>query len=244
MKKALALALTAAMGVTALCACAKTEETAAPETAAPETTAATEAAETQAPETEATAAETEAPETEATAAETTAAVFDPTVTPDLQNLFDTGVQGLMGVDYEAVLYMGVPAEDPLGNTFLCIATAVTPDAQPYWVLVTMEDVGSEVNITEIKTIDYAASSTAATAVFADDNGGAAFGAFEPVTDIIVPDEVQNVDGHVFNEVLATLVVAGMNYSCLCRENDQWEIVTVFVNTDGVASVLNIAALNI
>ena len=244
MKKALALALTAAMGVTALCACAKTEETAAPETAAPETTAATEAAETQAPETEATAAETEAPETEATAAETTAAVFDPTVTPDLQNLFETGVQGLMGVDYEPVLYMGVPAEDPLGNTFLCIASAVTPDAQPYWVLVTMEDVGSEVNITEIKTIDYAASSTAATAVFADDNGGAAFGAFEPVTDIIVPDEVQNVDGHVFNEVLATQVVAGMNYSCLCRENDQWEIVTVFVNTDGVASVLNIAALNI
>lgn len=25
-----------------------------------------------------------------------------------------------------------------------------------------------------------------------------------VTDIIVPDEVQNVDGHVFNEVLAIL----------------------------------------
>ena len=163
MKKTLALILTAAMGVTALGACSNTTETSAPETQA-ETVA-----ETTAEQTEATAAETTAEQTEATAAETTAAAFDPTITSDLQNLFDTGMEGLVGVNYTPVYYMGIPSDDPLGNTFLCMATAVVPDATPYWALVTMEDVGSEVTITEIKTICECGRKATVNARF-DENG--------------------------------------------------------------------------
>lgn len=237
MKKTLALILTAAMGVTALGACSNTTETSVPETQA-ETVA-----ETTAEQTEATAAETTAAETEATAAETTAAAFDPTITSDLQNLFDTGMEGLVGVNYTPVYYMGIPSDDPLGNTFLCMATAVVPDAEPYWALVTMEDVGSEVTITEIKTIDYGASSTASEVVFAEGSDGPALGAYEEVPDAPVPDEFQNVGGYVFYDVLATQVVSGMNYCCLTQENGQWSLVTVYVNTQGEAEVTNVAALN-
>lgn len=238
MKKTLALILTAAMGVTALCACAGTPE----ETEAPETQAETTAEETQAPETEATAAETtEAAETTAAPAE---AAFDPSITADRQNLFDAGMQGLVGVNYTPVYFMGVPADDPLGNTFLCTAAAVTPDASPYWALVTMEDVGSEVTITDIKVIDYGAAATDSTVTLADGNNGTALGSFEDVTDLAIPDEIQGIDGHTICIVLATQVVSGMNYSCLCLENDQWEIITVYVNTQGAAEVTNIAALNI
>ena len=237
MKKTLALILTAAMGVTALGACSNTTETSAPETQA-ETVA-----ETTAEQTEATATETTAAETEATAAETTAAAFDPTITSDLQNLFDTGMEGLVGVNYTPVYYMGIPSDDPLGNTFLCMATAVVPDATPYWALVTMEDVGSEVTITEIKTIDYGASSTASEVVFAEGSDGPALGAYEEVPDAPVSDEVQNVGGYVFYDVLATQVVSGMNYCCLTQENGQWSLVTVYVNTQSEAEVTNVAALN-
>lgn len=214
MKKTLALILTAAMGMTALCACTD------------------EPAETQVPDRQ---------EQEQTQA---AADFDPTITDDLQNLFDTGMESLVGVNYTPVLFMGVPADDPLGNTFLCTATVVAPDATPYWALVTMEDVGSEVTVTDIKTIDYAASSSAATVTFAADNGEQLLGGWTTVTDLAIPDAVANVGGHTFYEVLATQVVSGMNYSCLCLENGQWEIVTVYVNTSGEAEVLNTAALNI
>lgn len=216
MKKTLSLIITAALSMTALCACA---DTTAETTVIPDRE-------------EAPAAETEA-----------ASSFDPTITDDLQNLFDTGMEGFVGVNYEPELFLGVPADDPLGNSFLCVANVVSPDATPYWAIVTMEDVGSEVTITEIKVIDYAAASTDATVTFAEDNGEQLLGAWEPVTDIAIPEEVQNIDGHTFYEVLATQVVSGMNYSCLCYENGQWEIVTVYVDTQGAASVTNIAALN-
>ncbi len=222
MKKAIALILTAAMGVTALCACSGTEEPEAQQDQAEEETV----------------EETDAEETEADAA------FNPAMTPDLQNLFDTGMEGFVGVGYEAVNYMGVPESDPLGHTFLCIATTITADPETYWALVTMDDIGSEVNITDIKIIDYAAASTADVVTFTDSNADLVPGGWQAVTDIAVPDEVQNIDGHMFYEVLATQVVAGLNYSCLCLEDGQWEIVTVYVDLDGNAEVTNIAALNI
>ncbi len=215
MKKTLALILTAALGLSALCACEDT------------------AAETQAPETAAEAVETQA-----------AADFDPTITADLQGLFDAGMEGFVGVNYTPVLFMGVPADNPLGHTFLCTASVVSPDATPYWALVTMQDVGSEVSITDIKVIDYAAASSDATVTLADDNGEALLGGWQATTDTAIPDAVQNIDGHTICEVLATQVVSGMNYSCLCLENGQWEIVTVYVDTQGAAEVINTAALNI
>lgn len=211
MKKVLALIITAAMSVTALCACAGTTS-------------------------DTTSAET-------TAAETQAAAFDPSITADRQNLFDAGMEGFVGVNYTPVLFLGVPADDPLGNTFLCTASVVSPDATPYWALVTMEDVGSEVTITDIKIIDYAAASTDSEVTFTEDDGGAALGAFEVATDVEIPAEIQGIDGHDICEILATQVVSGMNYSCLCLEGEQWEIVTVYVNTQGEAEVTNVAALN-
>ena len=192
-----------------------------------------------------TANDTAVPETQAEAVETQAAAeFNPAMTDDLQNLFDAGMEGFVGVDYTPVLFMGVPADNPLGNTFLCTACVVSPDAVPYWALVTMEDVGSEVNITDIKIIDYAAASTDAAVTLTDDNGEALLGGWQATTDVPVPDEVQNIDGHMFYEVLATQVVSGMNYSCICLEDGQWEIVTVYVNTEGAAEVTNIADLSI
>ena len=60
---------------------------------------------------------------------------DPTITEERQQLFDTAMEGLLGVNYVPVAYLGSQVVAGTNHCFLCQGTVVAPDAQPQWKLV-------------------------------------------------------------------------------------------------------------
>ena len=168
--------------------------------------------------------------------------FSYEMTADLTGLFDVAMENYVGVNYEPVVYLGTPSSNPLGSSFLCKATAVVPDAVPYWAIVTVQDVGDTVSVEDVRVIDYAASSSANTAVLADDQGEPLLGgwedaAAEDLTGDIIPEDVVPV------AVLASQVVSGMNYCCLVCNDGSWNLVYVYQDLQGGADVTNSVALD-
>lgn len=197
--------------------------------------------------TDAPAEETAEAETTAIAAEQSQAAsdFSYEITPDRAGLLAAAIDGLVGVDYEAVAFLGVPSDNPLGSSFLCKASAVVPDAVPYYAIVTVQDVGSSVTVESIQVIDYAASSTSAAAVLAADQGEPLLGGWEDAAAEDLTGDI-TAEGVTPVAVLATQVVSGMNYCCLTVNdaNDGFNLTYVYQDLQGNAEVTNTAALNI
>ena len=226
MKKLISVLLVTALGASVLTSCSSTE----------------------------TAGETAAPQETTVVAEQPQDDFSYEMTDDLNNLFSTAMEGWVGANYEPVAFLGVPADNPLGSSFLCRSTMVVPDAVPFWSIVTVQDVGSSVTVEDIKVIDYAASSTSDTAVLADGQDGEPLlggwtDADEDVTAEVVTMCASALDGGNYSvpvAVLATQVVSGTNYCVLVRDNDAgaWTIAFIYLNLEGHAEATNLAALNI
>ncbi|MBP5179831.1 MAG: hypothetical protein J6127_00880 [Clostridiales bacterium] len=176
---------------------------------------------------------------------------DCEVTSDRQNLFAAAMEGFTGANYEPVLYLGVPASNPLGSTFLCDSNMVIPDAVPYWAFVTVQDVGSSVTIEDIKVPDYGASSTGDSVVWGDNQSEPALGSWELTDDIGVPADVYEAflevtDGQLNSEpeaLLATQVVNGTNYCILTCDGGQWKFVYINISGSG-NTLLNVANIDL
>ena len=81
----------------------------------------------------------------------------PEITEDLQTLFDQGLEGLIGVKYTPVAYLGSQVVAGVNHCFLAQATAVVPDAQPYYALVYLyQDLQGQVTILSIADFDFGA----------------------------------------------------------------------------------------
>ena len=239
MKKLLSILLVTALGTSFMTACAEAH---APETA-------------ETSETEETVIETEADAPE----------FSWEMTDDRINLFEAAMEEREGgISYTPVVYLGVPADNPLGNCFLCRSSAVVPDARPYWSVVTVRDVGSSVTVEDVRLIDYAASSTADVGVYAESSTAPVPGGWEDAVNIEVDDEIidmcvsafsfigmdgtLNVDDVTPAAVLATQVVAGTNYCMLIREDHTgyqgWLLAYIYQDLEGHAEVTNLIHLDI
>ena len=217
-------------------------------------------------------AEAHAPETVQTEPEETIIETDEDIpdfswemTDDRINLFEAAMEDLDGgPSYTPVVYLGVPSDNPLGSCFLCRTTRALPDAVPYWSIVTVQDVGSTVTAEDVRLIDYAASSTADTAVLAESQSGLLPGGWEDAVNIEVDDEIINMCVNAFSfigmdgtlnvddvtpaAVLATQVVAGTNYCMLIREDHTgyqgWLLVYIYQDLEGHAEVTNMMHLDI
>ena len=89
-----------------------------------------------------------------------AAAEDPAVTEDLQAVFDKGMEGLVGVDYVPVAYLGSQVVAGTNRAFLCQGTVVVPDAAPSWKIVFLyEDLEGNVSILNIADFDFGALCT-------------------------------------------------------------------------------------
>ena len=241
MKKALSLVLTAAIGVSCLAACSK--EPAETETSAAETTV----EETQTAET------TEAPET--TAAETTEAsetAVDTEVTPELNDLFEQALQGFVGVGYTPEFYLGSFDNGDTIHCFLCESTTITANPVSYWSFVfVLDDGAGNVSIAKVCQPDYACIDVydgdfLATEVQTEPVPGG----WEETMDYEVTDD-RLAEFRLANSIympvalLATQVVAGMNYIYLATDDDgNLSIVEIYVDLDGGASTLGAMSLNI
>ena len=59
---------------------------------------------------------------------------DPTVTEERQALFDKGTEALTGVGYTPIAYLGSQVVAGANHAVLCRASAVVPEAVPYWAI--------------------------------------------------------------------------------------------------------------
>ena len=80
---------------------------------------------------------------------------DPTVTEERQQLFDKGMEGLLGVNYVPVAYLGSQVVAGTNHCFLCQGTVVAPDAQPQWKLVYLyQALDGTVTVLSIADFDF------------------------------------------------------------------------------------------
>jgi len=84
-----------------------------------------------------------------------AAASDPTITDELRSLFDKATEGLLGVNYMPVAYLGSQIVAGYGHAILCQAATVYPGAEPRWVIMYLfEDLDGGVTITDIRDLNW------------------------------------------------------------------------------------------
>lgn len=84
-----------------------------------------------------------------------AAAADPTVTDEVKALLEKGLEGLLGVTYEPVLYLGSQVVAGRNHAILCKASVVTLNAIPTWKIVFLyEDLEGNVSILNIADFDF------------------------------------------------------------------------------------------
>ncbi|MBQ6383046.1 MAG: hypothetical protein IJJ42_05570 [Clostridia bacterium] len=85
---------------------------------------------------------------------------DPTITEEIQALTDKGVEGLLGVHYVPVAYLGSQMVAGRNHAVLCQATVVYPDAKPTLVILYLyEDPEGNVRLLNISDFDIGALCT-------------------------------------------------------------------------------------
>ena len=85
------------------------------------------------------------------------AAADPTVTAELKALFDKGVEGLVGVNYVPLVYLGSQVVAGTNYAFLCQASMVVPDPVPEWAIVYLyRDLQGEISVLDITGFDVGA----------------------------------------------------------------------------------------
>ena len=80
----------------------------------------------------------------------------PEITEEIKAMFDKAKEGLLGVDYVPVAYLGSQVVAGTNHCLLCQATVVYPGAQPGYVLVYIyEDLEGNVEILNIADLNLA-----------------------------------------------------------------------------------------
>lgn len=83
------------------------------------------------------------------------------ITEEVQAAFDAAMEQLEGVHYEPVAYLGYQLVSGMNYSLLCRATAIAPDAAPYYVLMYLyADLQGNSTITNIQELDIAALAAA------------------------------------------------------------------------------------
>ena len=79
---------------------------------------------------------------------------DPAVTDEQRDVFDKALDGLAGVNYEPIAYLGSQMVAGTNHCFLCQATVVYPNAEPHYVLLYIyEDLSGSAQIMNSADLD-------------------------------------------------------------------------------------------
>ena len=85
------------------------------------------------------------------------ATEDAAVTEELQAVFEKALEGLLGVDYTPVAYLGSQVVAGMNHCFLCVATTVVPGAEPSYALAYMyQDLSGGVKLMNVVRFDFGA----------------------------------------------------------------------------------------
>ena len=84
-----------------------------------------------------------------------AAASDPAVTEEVRALLEKGLEGLVGMSYVPVAYLGSQVVAGYNHAVLCQGTVIYPGAQPRWVIVYLyEDPEGSVSLTDIADLQW------------------------------------------------------------------------------------------
>ena len=172
----------------------------------------------------------------------------PAITEEFRSVFDKATSALTGMEYVPVAYLASQVVAGTNHRVLCKATATVPDAETTYAIVTVyEDLKGGAEITDVADCDAAAD-----LAVGDVNGGWT----EPESPAVPEEALQaltkaceTLTGMEYTPValLATQVVAGMNYRLLCEAKatvpdaeTKYAIVTVYADPQGNASITETA----
>jgi len=80
---------------------------------------------------------------------------DPSITDEVRTLFNKALDGLAGVNYVPVTYLGMQVVAGYNHAVLCQVTTVYPGAEPRWVIVYLfEGLDGSVTITDIRDLNW------------------------------------------------------------------------------------------
>lgn len=82
------------------------------------------------------------------------AASDPGITDEVRALCEKALNGLVGVNYVPVTYLGSQVVAGRNHAILCQATTVYPGAKPRWVILYLyEDLDGDVTVTDIRDLN-------------------------------------------------------------------------------------------
>ena len=175
------------------------------------------------------------------------------ISEQLRTLFDKAMEGLVGVSYEPLAYLGSQTVAGTNHSLLCGAQVVAPGAQPYYAIVTLyEKPDGSVEIADIAGLtpagDFDENAGSAEQIPGSwtvcSNSEAGFAAFEKAKNALLGVDYTPV------WVLGSQVVAGTNYSLLCRAQTVtpgaeagYVLARVYEKLDGSAEITEIWELS-
>lgn len=160
---------------------------------------------------------------------------DAVVTPEAQAAFDKSMEGFVGVNYTPIALLGTQLVSGTNYCFLCEATVVYPDAQPYYAIVSIyQDLQGKAEIRNIVALDIGKIEETGIIEDSQPEGGPLLGGWSVDHDsyLEVPDGVMH---------LATKVVAGTNHCVLCKG---WNLCFISADTQGKTEVVKTVPLDI
>ena len=189
---------------------------------------------------------------------------DTKITDEQRTIFDKATETITGVTYTPVAYLGSQVVAGTNHAFLCKTEPSVKElnGKAYWTVVYIyEKPDGECEILESATPDIALSSDKQTVQYSEDNGENLLGAWEMSETFNINDDVRkSFDDALANTkdvsydpvmILGSQVVAGSNYSILCRSEDSnsesspyWSVVYIYRNLDGEGKLLNIATFEL
>lgn len=170
----------------------------------------------------------------------------PVITDEFRLVFEKAVSELEGVDYTPVAYLSGQLVAGTNHRILCKATPVVPGANTTYAIVTIyENLEGNAEITEVLSSNADAGSTEGVI-----DGGWAETESPEMTDkaeAALEKACETLTGAVYTPValLATQVVAGMNYRIICESRPSipspergYVIVTVYADLEGGAEIID------
>lgn len=160
---------------------------------------------------------------------------DGALTEEAQSAFDKAMEGFVGVNYTPLALLGTQLVSGTNYCFLCEATVVYPDAQPYYAVVSVyQDLQGKAEILNIVALDLGKIAESGTIEDSQPDGGALLGGWtvDRESYLEVPDGVMH---------LASQVVAGANHVVLCKG---WNLCFVSADTQGKTEIVKTVPLDI
>ena len=185
----------------------------------------------------------------------------PSIPQEALDAFNAAMEGLDGVGYEPIAYLGSQVVAGVNYGFLCRAKVVTPDAEASLCTVKIyRDLEGNASVLDIKDIaisDYTADGDVS---FTPENLAGGWSLPADLAPAALPEEVQKAFdtalagfagvGYSPIAYLGSQVVAGANYAILCNATtvtaepqSALAVVVVYADLEGGAQITSVAGFD-